>query len=476
LTELWRLSATALADRFAAGQATPVEALESALRRIADLDPLIGAFSCVQAEQALSDAEARTVELSRGQRRGPLHGVPVAIKELFDVRGAPRDYGSDALRGRVADTDAGLVCRLRRAGAVVVGTTRSHEFGWGITTQHRTRRGTRNPWNHDRIPGGSSGGSAAAVAAGMVPVAVGSDTGGSIRIPAAFCGVAGLKPTFGLIGRTGGVALAPSFDTPGALGRSIEDVAIVVAAMSGDDPNDPGCAGRPYEFDGGVPASLAGVRIGISAALVDIELDAGVARVYEAALATLTDLGAELVEVQLPTAAAMLETFVPMQMAEAYHVHHRVLELFPERADDYGVDVRSRLESAASVTVGDYLSAQERRRHIVAAFDRALRWVDAIVSPISAVGPSRIDSSDISVVNGERRPLREVVMRFTVPHNLTGLPAAIVYAGRDHDHLPVGLQLAAARWREDKAVAIAAALQAAVGAIETAPESIPDGR
>jgi aspartyl-tRNA(Asn)/glutamyl-tRNA(Gln) amidotransferase subunit A len=310
----------------------------------------------------------------------------------------------------------------------------------------------------------------------MVPVAVGSDTGGSIRIPASFCGVNGLKPTFGLIGRSGGVALAPTFDTPGALARTIEDAATAVAAMSGDDPDDPGCAGRRYDFDGLVAASLAGKRIGVSSALVDIELDAGVARAFETALSMLTGLGAELVEVELPVAASMLETFVPLQMAEAFHVHHRLLELYPARAGDYGDDVRGRLEAAASVTVGDYLTAEEGRRQIVAAFDRALRSVDAIVSPISAVAPSRIDSSDTSLLNGARRPLREVVMRFTVPQNLTGLPAAIVRAGYDDDHLPVGVQLTAARWSEGTAVAIAAALQLALGPIETAPELVrPDG-
>ena len=476
MTELWRLSTTALTAHFASGTASPVEALESVLERISDVDPFVGAFTCVQAERAQADAEACTAELARGQRRGPLHGVPVAVKELFDVSGAPCDYGSDALAGRVADRDAELVRRLRRAGAVVVGTTRSHEFGWGITTQHRSRPGTRNPWSRDRIPGGSSGGSAAAVAAGMVPVAVGSDTGGSIRIPACFCGVAGLKPTLGLIGRSGGVPLAPSFDTPGALARSIEDAAIVVSAMSGDDPDDPGCDDRQYRYDGRVPVSLSGTRIGVSAALVDITLDAGVSRAYAGAVSALQELGAEVVEVDLPQAAMMLDTFVPMQMAEAYHVHCNLLELFPARADDYGDDVRSRLEAAADVSVGDYLSAQEQRRRIVAAFDRQLRWVDAIVSPISAVGPSLIESSDTVVSNGELRKLRDLVMRFTVPQNLTGLPTAVVRAGFD-DGLPVGVQLTAARAHENVAVAIAAALQIALGPIEIAPgPDHPDGR
>lgn len=469
MTELWRLTAGQLAQRFNTATASPAEALDSVLGRIAALDPSVGAFACVLEEQARARAAELTEELARGHRRGPLHGVPVAVKELFDVRGAPGDYGSEVLAGRTADADAECVRRLRRAGAVIVGTTRSHEFGWGITTQHHARGGARNPWNLNRVPGGSSGGSGAAVAAGMVPVAVGSDTGGSIRIPACFCGVAGLKPAFGRIGRTGGVALAPSFDTVGALGRSIGDAAALVAAMSGPDRNDPAAAGIPLQADDRPLSSLDGTRVATAPALIDVGLDAGVAKVYGQALDALERLGAELVEIDLPAAGEIFEAFRPLQMAEAHHVH-RSMGLFPDRADLYGPDVRSRLEAAAGVSIGDYLSAQQQRRRIAAAFDRRLQSVDALVSPISAVGPSRIDNSDEALLNGERQALRDAVMRFTVPQNMTGLPAGIVRAGFDPDGLPVGLQLTAGRGREAAVVAIAAVLQAELGPIETAPE------
>ena len=491
MTELWRLTASQLAQHFAAGTASPAEALDSVLARIGTADGHIGAFACVLEEQARARAAELTEELAQGHCRGPMHGVPVAVKELFDVRGAPGDYGSEVLAGRIADADAECVRRLRRAGAVIVGTTRSHEFGWGITTQHQTRGGTRNPWNLDRVPGGSSGGSGAAVAAGMVPAAVGSDTGGSIRIPACFCGVAGLKPTFGRIGRTGGVALAPSFDTVGALGRSISDAALLVKAMSGPDRKDPDCTGTGYgttdrlrpsltgagtaTATGGerevqpLLTSLAGVRVATAPALIDIDLDDGIAAVYGQALDSLERLGAELVEIDLPTAQEILEAFRPLQMAEAHHVH-RSMGLFPDRADLYGPDVRSRLEAAADVSIGDYLAAQRERRRIGAAFDRQLERVDGLVSPISAVGPSRIDRPDEAVLNGQRVGMRDTVMRFTVPQNMTGLPAGIVRAGFDPDGLPVGVQLTASRGQESAVVAIAAALQAELGPIGTAPE------
>ena len=471
MTELWQLGARALAQLYAARQASPVDVLEASLGRIRAIDARIGAFTCVLDETARSAARDRTDELVKGVCRGPLHGVPVAVKELFDVAGAPGDYGSDVLSGRVATADAELVRRLRRCGALIVGTTRSHEFGWGITTQHERRGGTRNPWSLDRVAGGSSGGSGAAVASGMVPLAVGSDTGGSIRIPASFCGVAGLKPTFGRISRTGGVALAPSFDTPGALGRTIEDAATLVEVMSGADGVDPACPDLPARAVPAVPSSLNGVRIGVSADLMGAGLDAGIAPVFDAAVGLLGELGAEIVEVALPDAESIRAAFVPLQMAEAYHVHHRSMGLFPQRAADYGSDVRSRLEAAADVPLGDYLTALEQRRRIVASFERRLRSVDAILSPVSAVGPSRVVNCDHAAWNGQERPLRDVVMTFTVPHNMTGLPTSVIPAGLDPEGLPVGVQLMAGRWREDKAVAIAAALRLAAGpAVATFPE------
>lgn len=465
MTELWQLGARDLARLYGARQASPVEVLEASLARIQAVDGMVGAFACVLAEAAHEAARRREEELLRGMVRGPLHGVPVGVKELFDVEGAPGDYGSDALAGRVAAADAELVRRLRRGGALIVGTTRSHEFGWGITTQHERRASTRNPWNLDRVPGGSSGGSGAAVASGMVPVAVGSDTGGSIRIPASFCGVAGLKPTFGRVSRTGGVALAPSFDTAGALGRTVEDAATTVTVMSGADGVDPACpADLPDLPPPAVPAqgSLHGVRVGVSADLMDVGLDAGIEAVFKAAVSALEELGAEIVEVALPDAESIRAAFVPLQMAEAYHVHHRSMGLYPQRADDYGADVRSRLEAAAEVPVGDYLAAQEERGRIVAAFERRLRFLDAILGPVSGVGPSRVDDSDQAVWNGRIRPLRDAVMIFTVPNNMTGLPTSVVPVGVDPDGMPVAVQLMAGRWREDKAVEIAAALRLAV--------------
>ena len=469
MTELWELGVDSLTGLFAAGQASPSEALQSSLARISEKDPEVRAFVCVLEEAAAAEAQARTEELRRGFWRGPLHGVPVAVKELFDVKNAPADYGSDTLAGRVAAADAELVCRLRRGGAVIVGTTRSHELGWGITTQHQRRGGTRNPWDLTRIPGGSSGGSAAAVAAGMVPVAVGSDTGGSIRIPSSFCGVSGLKPTFGRIPRTGGVALAPSLDTAGAIGRSIRDAELLVDVMSGADGADPDCTEGAYPKTHEPPRTLQGARVGISENLFELELDSAVEGVYASALEVLAELGAEIVKVPLPDAAEVRGAFETLQKAEAYYVHNQILGLFPSRVDDYGTDVLSRIETAAQVTASECVAARLDKARITAEFSRQLRLLDAVVSPISAAQPSFIENSDEAVVNGSKRVLREVVMGFTVPMNLTGMPTAVVPAGLDSCGLPAAVQFTSERGCEDKAVSIASAFQMASDAVALAP-------
>ena len=467
------LSIARLGALYAAGETDPTEVLSATLRRIERIDGALGAFAEVTAERATGEARERAAELRRGVSRGPLHGVPVAVKELFDVAGAIGDYGSEVLAGRVSGSDAELVARLRAAGAVIVGVTRSHEFGWGITSQHATRSSPRNPWNLARVPGGSSGGSAAAVASGMVPAAVASDTGGSVRIPATFCGVAGIKPTLGRISRAGGLALASTLDTPGVVAGGVEDLWPLMAAMSGPHAGDPATLGDPLPpapDPGSAGDGLAGVRVGIAPALRGSvpwgeATTAGFDRTCEALRAA----GADLIEVDLPSAEDLLAAFIPLQMAEAYDFHSRQLGLFPERADVYGADVRGRLEMASGVTMGEYLESRRRRLEFIWAFDRAFESLDALLTPISAVGPSTVEDPDSVVVDGRRRALREVVMGFTVPQNLTGLPTVAVPVGFDADGMPVGMQFTAGRLREDVAVRVAGVVEHVLGA--AAPRS-----
>lgn len=457
-TDLWRLGASDLLEAYERGELSPREVVRASVERIESVDPLVGAFTTLTLERATEEADACTEELAGGTRRGPLHGVPVAIKELFDVEGARTSYGSTIFRDRVAEEDAEAVRRLRSAGAIVLGLARSHEFGWGITTQHAELGSTRNPWDLERVPGGSSGGAAAAIATGMAPLALGSDTGGSIRIPAAFCGVAGLKPTYGRLSKRGAAALAPSLDHPGPLARDVRDLALALSVLAGWDPDDLSTlrTGPPGRL---VEPTLGGLRVGLAPDLHLVPLRPDHQDLFDSLTAAMGDAGAELREVRIPGARDVRPTFATIQMAEAYHVHSRVLGTFPGRAGEYGADVRGRLDAAAEVTLDDYLDALERRARIRRRFELAFGQVDVLLTPVSAGGPSTVDAPDRVDHLGEGMAFRDLVMDYTVPQNLTGLPACSVRAGFDADGLPVGVQVTAPALREDVAMGVALALE-----------------
>jgi len=433
-------------------------ATAAALDEIAGRDGPIGAFTDVTADRATAEAAAADRERAAGFDRGPLHGVPIGVKQLFDVAGADQSYGSDVRDGAIADRDAAIVRRLRRAGAVVIGTTRSHEFGWGITTQHATRGSTRNPRDLSRVPGGSSGGSAAAVAAGLVPLAVGSDTGGSIRIPAAFCGVLGLKTTFGRISRAGGVALAPSFDSPGFLATTTALLAAALDATAGPDPADPVTLGAPPLGPVPRPDVIGRLRVAVVDDLGGSP-PAARQRSLDATAEALVELGAGRVDVAMPPGERWLEAFVPFQMAEARDVHERILATYPGRAGDYGADVRSRLDAAGGVGVGEYLAARRLATELTATIERSLTAADVILSLVGTHGPSTVDDPDHVTDGTTTTTLRTSVMPATVPQNIAGLPSITVPVGVDDDGLPIGVQITGRRWSEPLLLAVSRSLE-----------------
>ena len=466
--ELWELTATDLRASYEKRAVSPTEVVDALLARIDRLDPDIGAFRQVIAEEATAEAKTQTEELANQRTRGPLHGVPIAIKELFDVAGTSGCYGSMILEHRISPEDAAAVTRLRDAGAIVVGTTRSHEFGWGITNQNESLGSTYNPWDPSRVPGGSSGGSAAAVAVGMVPLALGSDTGGSIRIPSCFCGVTGLKPSYGRVSKRGAVALAPSLDHPGPIARSLDDVALGLNAMSGLDPDDPTTIAASPPSSGVLP-SLDGVRVGVCPDLHITPLRGDHRERFESAIAAVTESGGVIVEVALSDAEAIRPTFASIQMAEAFHNHSVTLGMFPERAEDYGQDVRKRLEMAAEVGVAEYISAKQGALQIRRDFQHLFEDVDVLLTPVTAGGPSRVDAPDRSPYEDDSLPFRDLVMDYTVPQDLTGLPAVSIPNGLDADRLPVGAQLTTWAEEEEKLISAAAALSAAISSGPTWP-------
>jgi aspartyl-tRNA(Asn)/glutamyl-tRNA(Gln) amidotransferase subunit A len=449
--------------------------VEHTLAAIERWDGLIGAFVDVLADAAERDAATAAAELSAGHRRSPLHGVPLAVKELFDVESADGSYGSLVLAGRRAEHDAAVVASLRNAGAVVVGVTRSHEFGWGITTQHATRGSTRNPWDLTRIPGGSSGGSAAAVAAGLVPLAVASDTGGSIRLPASFCGVYGLKTTPGRISRRGGVALAPTFDTVGFVARNPDLLASALAATAGPDVADPPTLDAPLLGPAVDPEHAGGLRFCVPDTGIGITPPAAHRQAVDTVAAALADLGGRRVDVSVPPGPQLYDIFVPYQMAEAHHVHHAILGTFPERAADYGADVRARLEAAAQVAIGDYLEAKRLAAEARARLHLVFDDVDVIVTLVSPIAPTTVAQPDAVDIGGRSVRLRDAVMPSTVPQNIAGLPSVTVPVGRDDNGLPVGVQLTGRPWSEQLLLAVAASLERAGACRADVPERFATG-
>lgn len=457
-SDIANLSAIELVEAYQRGELSPEEVVRDTAQRIEDLNPALNAFSVLCLEQAVEESRSRTSELHGGALLGPLHGVPVAIKELFDLQGMITSYGSLVFKDHRPASDAQAVGRLRAAGAIIVGSTRSHEFGWGITSQHEVLGGVRNPWNLDRVPGGSSGGSAAAVAAGLVPLALGTDTGGSVRLPAAYCGIVGFKPTFGRISKRGVMPLAPSLDHVGVLARTFEDSRLCIAVMSTLDEADPFMSrdlpdlpSAPRQPPGPGARRVLYPNVEARTFLSD---DYRVA--FDRTIACLSDAGFELTEAAGIDRSSARSSFGKVQMAEAFHQHSSRLGTFPARQPLYGTDVRERLEAASQVTIRDYLDGMEGRREISRRFEMDFESADVVLSPIAGGSPALIAGGDLTEHRGEEIEFRDLVLGFTVPQDLAGIPAVTIHVGHDRFGVPIAVQVAAARGREHLLMQVAA--------------------
>lgn len=451
--ELCYQSIGSLAAELAAGRLSPVELTTATLRRIERLNPSLNAYLAVMAETALTEARAAEQELRAGRRRGPLHGVPIALKDLIDVAGMPTTAGMALRRAATAAEDATITTRLRAAGAVLIGKTNLHECAYGVTSDNPHYGAVRNPWATDTIPGGSSGGSGAAVAAGLCAGAIGSDTGGSIRIPASLCGIVGLKPTYGRVSRAGVVALAWSADHLGPMTRTVGDAALLLAAIAGADPRDPSASRRPAPGATVAEGDLSGLRVGIPRGYFWEELAPAVERQATAAPALLEAAGARLQEVTLPGMPDIVAAQAVISFAEAAAYHEPE---FAARPEAYGPDVRERLEAGLTVRAVDYLRAQRVRTLAIATMNAVLREVDLLVTPATPIVATPLAGPDA-------RALRGPLTRCTAPFNLTGLPALSVPCGFDDDGLPVGLQLVGRAFEEAVVLRAGWAVEAAAG-------------
>jgi len=455
LTELHWLTAAEAAHAIAAKDLSPVELMEALLKRIAALEARLNAFIRLDREAALQAARQAEAEAMAGRLRGPLHGVPVGIKDIIDVAGLPTTCHSKVLQDNLATADAVCVQKLRGAGAIVVGKLSTHEFAIGGPSFDLPWPPARNPWNTDHHPGGSSSGSGSGVAAGLFPMALGSDTGGSVRNPASCCGIVGLKPTYGLVSRRGVFPLSFTLDHIGPMTRTVADNALMLEVIAGHDPRDPGsAAARNGHYAPGVDRPVRDLRVGFVRHFheVDVPAEPEVTAALEHVARILQLEGADVRNVHLPTLGEFGAVNRVILQSEAWAIHGQWLG---ERPGDYGQLARRRLMAGAFFSAGDYVHAQRRRLEMIAEVEAALREVDVLLCASSMDPPCRIDRP----VEVERTYPRQA----RTPFNVTGHPALAMMAGLSSGRLPLSVQFVGRFYDEATLFRVARAWEQASG-------------
>jgi aspartyl-tRNA(Asn)/glutamyl-tRNA(Gln) amidotransferase subunit A len=440
-----------MADALRAKKVSSLELTNDTLKKIARENPRLNAFITVLEDSARARASAMDAELSHGIDRGPTHGVPIAHKDLVYTKGVRTTGGSKILKDFVPDHDADIAINLDKAGAVLVGKTNLHEFAYGITSTNPHFGAVRNPWDTERIPGGSSGGSGAAVAAGILPMATGTDTGGSIRIPASFCGVTGLKPTFGLISKRGVMPLGWTMDHMGPMTKTVRDCAVAFHAMGGPD--------FPLKS-----ADIRGLRIGLPANYYFDALDLEVSESVRRAVQTAAALGARIVDIKVPDIDALNVVGRMLLLAEATSVHQEHLK----RREDIGADVRTLLDQGRLIRGSDYVDAQRLRRIYCREFSKLWSAVDCIFTPATPTPAPKIGQTKMQV-GAIEEDVRLATTRLMRGINVLGIPALSIPCGFTKAGLPIGLQILGAPRAEEMILRAGAAMEDATGVVGRRP-------
>jgi aspartyl-tRNA(Asn)/glutamyl-tRNA(Gln) amidotransferase subunit A len=419
-----------------------VELTKQCLDQIAKLNPALNAFITVTGESALARAQDLDRELAGGVDRGPLHGIPIAHKDLMWTKGVRTTSGSKIFADFVPDADAAVVEKLAEAGAVMVGKAGLHELAYGITSDNPHFGAIRNPRNPEHSPGGSSGGSAVAVATGMAFVATGTDTGGSIRVPASFCGVAGLKPTYGLVDRAGVQPLGLSLDHVGPLARTVDDIRIALDAMSDPVRRKP------------APASIREIRIGLPENFYFDTVAPDVKAAVLGAAHRAEELGARVIPVQVPDVEALNRAGLVILLSEAAAVHQASLH----RRGDFGSDVLALLDQGSLIPAADYVNAQRLRKLLLTEFHSLFRGIDCLLTPTTPITAPRIGQTEITL-DGVAHDTRMLTTRFVRGFNVLGFPALSIPCGSSSEGLPIGLQMIARPFEENLLLMLGEALE-----------------
>jgi aspartyl-tRNA(Asn)/glutamyl-tRNA(Gln) amidotransferase subunit A len=455
-SELCYLSLRSLGTLIQRQELSPVEATEAVVDRVEKIDRQLNSFITLLRDEAMAQARAAEREILEGHYRGPLHGIPIAVKDLYYTKGIRTTAGSKILSDFLPTYDATVIARLQDAGAILIGKLNMHEFARGATNSSSVIGGCYNPWDTLRVTGGSSGGSGAALAAGLCYGSLGSDTGGSIRIPAAFCGVVGLKPTYGRVSRHGVFPLSWSLDHVGPMTRTVTDAALMLQVIAGHDRHDPTTRTAIVpDYTASLAGDIEGARLGIPQEFYFEQLDAEVGDSVRAAVQTLERAGARVEEVSLPLSKYAAAAGRIISLTESAEIHEKFLRT---RLADYSPDVRAGFLVGQLVLGKHYMKAQRLRSLIRQEMAAVLRRVDALVTPTVPIAAPRIGQTAVEI-GPERMETMWALSRLTRPANLTGFPAISVPCGFTQGGLPIGLQLTGRPFAEATLLQIAHAYE-----------------
>jgi len=450
-------SIKAISDRIKDGDLSPLELVEACLERIKKFDSSLGAFITVLEERARQDAKIAEKQIKEGLYFGPLHGIPYSIKDVIYAEEVKCTAGSKIMADYVSKINATSVAKMKMAGAILIGTNNTHEFACGITNVNPHYGSSRNPWNTSRLSGGSSGGSAVAVASGMIPVSLATDTSGSIRVPSSLCGVIGLKPTYGRVSKYGIVDLAPSLDHVGCITRSAWDAAAILEIIAGRDPADPTSMNKKVpHYTRIIEARKRKISVGVPKEYFFDYLQPEVGKVFHNFIDIIksTEI-ASVSDVSVTGSDKIYESWRPIRLGESAEIHSEWLEKRPE---DYGNDVRKMLLNGMNVSAVNYIQAHKFRKELRNAFIKTLKNVDALAVPTTIMTAPGFDEPTVNI-GGKIFEIYQALSRNTIGFASTGLPAASIPAGLTNDNMPVGVQIIAAPFEEEKILSIAYAYE-----------------